>query len=252
MTVCRDSSWYLGPGQGLAARPLRAGRPPARRGGFRVSSPAVRPTVALDAPVAGEPRPRGTGRPTDLAELGHVLASPRARSVAGNTGPAHLAAAVGTPVVSLFAPTVPVARGGRHAACPSAPRPRASVRRVPARVCPVAGHPCLSCVAPGRGGRLGGGAAPGRWRWRCECPGRHVHGAWTTSFVHGPHATWSPSPRTAVPWAGAGPGCTNWPAAAEEVIRPRPPTAEVDVIVLQRPEELDRAAASGSAPRAGP
>ena len=31
--------------------------------------------------------------------------------VVGNTGPAHLAAAVGTPVVSLFAPVVPAARG---------------------------------------------------------------------------------------------------------------------------------------------
>ena len=30
--------------------------------------------------------------------------------VVGNTGPAHLAAAVGTPVVSLFAPVVPAAR----------------------------------------------------------------------------------------------------------------------------------------------
>ena len=28
-----------------------------------------------------------------------------------NTGPAHLAAAVGTPIVSLFAPTVPAALG---------------------------------------------------------------------------------------------------------------------------------------------
>ena len=59
--------------------------------------------------------------------------------VVGNTGPAHLAAAVGTPVVSLFAPVVPAARwrpwgvphvllGDQEAAC------RATARtRVPGR-----------------------------------------------------------------------------------------------------------------------
>jgi ADP-heptose:LPS heptosyltransferase len=68
--------------------------------------------------------------------------------VAGNTGPAHLAAAVGTPVVSLFAPVVPAARwapyrvptvllGDQHAPC----------RLSRARLCPVAGHPCLSEVS---------------------------------------------------------------------------------------------------------
>lgn len=66
-----------------------------------------------------------------------------------NTGPAHLAAAVGTPVVSLFAPVVPAARwlpygvpvrvlGDQQAAC-SGTR---------ARTCPVAGHPCLSSITP--------------------------------------------------------------------------------------------------------
>jgi heptosyltransferase-3 len=67
--------------------------------------------------------------------------------VVGNTGPAHVAAAVGTPVVSLFAPVVPVERwrpwgvpvrvlGDQQAAC----------RGTGARDCPVAGHPCLSSV----------------------------------------------------------------------------------------------------------
>jgi len=67
--------------------------------------------------------------------------------VVGNTGPAHLAAAVGTPVVSLFAPVVPAARwrpwkvphlllGDQGAAC-------AGSR---ARICPVPGHPCLDGV----------------------------------------------------------------------------------------------------------
>jgi ADP-heptose:LPS heptosyltransferase len=67
--------------------------------------------------------------------------------VVGNTGPAHLAAAVGTPVVSLFAPVVPAARwapygvptvllGDQDAPC----------RDTRARECPVPGHPCLTSV----------------------------------------------------------------------------------------------------------
>ena len=100
----------------------------------------------LTASVAGDEGLDVGGR-TSLAELASVLAGARA-VVAGNTGPAHLAAAVGTPVVSLFAPTVPALRwapygvavvllGDQRAAC-------ASTR---ATVCPVPGHPCLSGVS---------------------------------------------------------------------------------------------------------
>jgi histidinol-phosphate phosphatase family protein len=46
------------------------------------------------------------GGRTALTELGSIIAAARC-VVVGNTGPAHLAAAVGTPVVSLFADTVP-------------------------------------------------------------------------------------------------------------------------------------------------
>lgn len=88
-----------------------------------------------------------TGR-TSLAELAALLDA-AACVVVPNTGPAHLAAAVGTPVVSLFSPVVPAERwapfgvprvvlGDQHAAC-------AGTR---ARECPVPGHPCLSAVAP--------------------------------------------------------------------------------------------------------
>jgi ADP-heptose:LPS heptosyltransferase len=65
----------------------------------------------------------------------------------GNTGPAHLAAAVGTPVVSLFAPTVPSARWrpwGVPLRLLHHPVPCAGCR---ARTCPVAGHPCLDGAA---------------------------------------------------------------------------------------------------------
>jgi ADP-heptose:LPS heptosyltransferase len=112
---------------------------------------------ALTALVAGPTAPEGApvdrARPVtdlggrlDLAGLAEVLAGAEAL-VAGNTGPAHLAAAVGTPVVSLFAPVVPAVRwhpwkvphlllGDQRAAC-------AGTR---ARTCPVPGHPCLDGV----------------------------------------------------------------------------------------------------------
>jgi ADP-heptose:LPS heptosyltransferase len=102
---------------------------------------------ALTALVAGSPRDEvlDLGGETDLAGLADVIAGAGA-IVVGNTGPAHLAAAVGTPVVSLFAPTVPAARW-RPWRVPHellfAPVPCAGCR---ARVCPVEGHPCLGAV----------------------------------------------------------------------------------------------------------
>jgi ADP-heptose:LPS heptosyltransferase len=89
------------------------------------------------------------GGATDLAGLAAVLAGAGC-VVVGNTGPAHLAAAVRTPVVSLFSPVVPAERwrpwqvphvllGDQHAAC--------ALTR--AKDCPVAGHPCLDRVPVG-------------------------------------------------------------------------------------------------------
>lgn len=75
-----------------------------------------------------------------------MLAGARA-VVTGNTGPAHLAAAVGTPVVSLFAPVVPAERwrpyGVPHVLLGDQNAPCADSR---ARICPVPGHPCLESV----------------------------------------------------------------------------------------------------------
>jgi ADP-heptose:LPS heptosyltransferase len=103
--------------------------------------------TALTAAVAGPPRPSVTdlGGATSLGRLAGVLGGASA-VVVGNTGPAHLAAAVGTPVVSLFAPTVPVERW-RPYGVPL----RLLFRDVPCagcrvKVCPVAGHPCLDDV----------------------------------------------------------------------------------------------------------
>ncbi|GGP71931.1 glycosyltransferase family 9 protein [Saccharothrix coeruleofusca] len=101
--------------------------------------------TALTAEVAGAHGVDLGGR-TTFAELAGLLARADA-VVVGNTGPAHLAAAVGTPVVSLFAPVVPAARWaphGRHVLLGDQDAPCRGTR---ARDCPVAGHPCLDRVS---------------------------------------------------------------------------------------------------------
>nr|BFD81901.1 glycosyltransferase family 9 protein [Streptomyces sp. Xyl84] len=99
----------------------------------------------LTAHVAGRHGLDLGGR-TGAAELSGVLARARA-VVTGNTGPAHLAAAVGTPVVSLFAPVVPAGRwrpyGVPYVLLGDQDAPCAGSR---ARTCPVPGHPCLESV----------------------------------------------------------------------------------------------------------
>ncbi|NUR79448.1 MAG: glycosyltransferase family 9 protein [Dermatophilaceae bacterium] len=98
--------------------------------------------------LPGDPGPGvvDLGGRTDLAELSDVLAR-AAVVVVGNTGPAHLAAAVGTPVVSLFAPTVPFERW-RPWGVPvvALGRGDAPCRGTRVTRCPFPGHPCLSSV----------------------------------------------------------------------------------------------------------
>jgi ADP-heptose:LPS heptosyltransferase len=154
----------LGPGPYVAVHPgcsvpARAWSPQRHAGlvaalaaaGRRVVVTGDRTERALTALVAGPPEDRypsvvDLGGQVDLAGLARVLAGASV-VVVGNTGPAHLAAAVGTPVVSLFSPVVPAARwrpwgvpqvllGDQGAAC-------AGSR---ARTCPVPGHPCLDGV----------------------------------------------------------------------------------------------------------
>ena len=84
----------------------------------------------------------------DLPMLAAVLAGADV-VVAPNTGAAHLAAAVGTPVVSLFAPVVPAARWAPY----GVPAIVLGDQRAPcagsrARACPVPGHPCLDGIWP--------------------------------------------------------------------------------------------------------
>jgi len=124
---------------GIVARLLAEGREVVVTGG---------PGELDLAMAAAAPGALNLAGRTSFAELATVLA--RASCVVvGNTGPAHLAAAVGTPVVSLFSPVVPADRwapfgvpmvllGDQDAPC----------RDTRARDCPVPGHPCLSTVTP--------------------------------------------------------------------------------------------------------
>ncbi|MFD8415185.1 glycosyltransferase family 9 protein [Streptomyces sp. NPDC059650] len=141
----------LHPGAAVPARawsPRRAARAAAElaAAGFRVvvtGGPAER---SLTAEVAGRHGLDLGGATKDLHQLAGVLAGADA-VVVGNTGPAHLAAAVGTPVVSLFAPVVSAERwrpyGVPHVLLGDGGAPCAGSR---ARRCPIAGHPCLDGI----------------------------------------------------------------------------------------------------------
>ena len=107
-------------------------------------------TAAAAGPAGRRGRPGDAvidlGGRTDFAQLAGVLAR-AAAVIVGNTGVAHLAAAVGTPVVSLFAPVMPAARwapyGVPHVLLGDQSAPCRGTR---ATTCPVPGHPCLAGV----------------------------------------------------------------------------------------------------------
>ena len=88
------------------------------------------------------------GGATDFPGLAAVIAGADA-IVVGNTGPAHLAAAVGTPVVSLFAPTVPAVRWRPWKVSHELLYVDVPCAGCRARVCPIEGHPCLGGVEVG-------------------------------------------------------------------------------------------------------
>ncbi|GAA0312522.1 glycosyltransferase family 9 protein [Kineococcus aurantiacus] len=118
--------------------------------GWRVVVTGGPGEVELAAQVrAGAPRVVDASGRTTFGQLATLLAA-SAVAVVGNTGPAHLAAAVGTPVASWFSAVMPVERwapfgvpvvvlGDLSAPC----------RLTRAQVCPVPGHPCLD-VSPQR------------------------------------------------------------------------------------------------------
>jgi ADP-heptose:LPS heptosyltransferase len=142
------------PGASAEARTLPAGRWKAivsalGATGRRVVVTGSAGEAALTAAVAGaHPGSVDLGGASTLAGLASTIAGAEA-TVCGNTGPMHLAAAVGTPVAAVFPPTVPLARwrpwrvphvvlGDQQAPC----------RGCRSRTCAVPGQPCLDPVTP--------------------------------------------------------------------------------------------------------
>lgn len=143
------------PGADAAARTYPAPQFAAVAAGLRAAGLSVVVTGTaterdLTALVAAAGAATDLGGRLQVGQLAAVLRGADA-VICANTGPAHLAAAVATPVVSLFSPVVPASRwapfgvpsvvlGDQSAAC----------RGSRARSCPIPGHPCLSDVAPAR------------------------------------------------------------------------------------------------------
>jgi len=100
----------------------------------------------LTAYVAGHTGAIDLGGKTDFGGLAATIAGADA-IVVGNTGAAHVAAAVGTPVISLFPPTIAAVRfrpwGVPHRLLGDQDIPCRGCR---ARVCPIPGQPCLGVV----------------------------------------------------------------------------------------------------------
>ncbi|MEV4711035.1 glycosyltransferase [Micromonospora sp. NPDC049374] len=69
----------------------------------------------------------------------------------------------------------------------------------------------------------------------------HVHGSWTTSFVHGKHRYLIPVTPDRGPYGLGRARTYTWPESAAEVSPEQLRTADVDLMILQRPEELDLA-----------
>jgi hypothetical protein len=70
----------------------------------------------------------------------------------------------------------------------------------------------------------------------------HVHGSWTTAFVHGSHEYLLPVLPGRGPDGRGRARTWHWPDSAVEVTPDEAREAEIDVLVLQRPVELERLA----------
>ena len=140
------------PGAAVSAR-----RPTARHSraivaallaaGHRVVVTGSTEEVTLSGFVAGGDA-IDLGGQLSMAELAAILARADV-VVAPNTGPAHLAAAVGTPVVSLFAPVVRAEQWAPY----GIPRMVLGDQQAPCRdsrmrTCSIPGHPCLTSITP--------------------------------------------------------------------------------------------------------
>jgi ADP-heptose:LPS heptosyltransferase len=208
---------------------------------------AVAHRVASTAPADSVSVLAGT---TDLVCLARVIAGADA-IVCGNTGPAHLAAAVGTPVVQAFAPVVAPHRWTPWKV-PSVVLGRLDIECAGcrSRTCDRPGQPCLDPFTPVRGAR---GRRPAR-RPTYGCIGGvglggggrvvnvliwHVHGSWTTNFVQGEHTYLVPVTPDRGP-DGRGRAMTwDWPTNVVECTPQELADCPIDVVIVQRPEELD-------------
>jgi ADP-heptose:LPS heptosyltransferase len=117
--------------------------------GRRVSITGTDEEARLTAALAGRhPLVNDLGGRLTLRRLARVLAG-AAAVVTGNTGPMHLAAAVGTPVVAVFPPTVALERWRPwrvpHIALGDQAVPCAGCR---SRTCPLPRQLCLAEVTP--------------------------------------------------------------------------------------------------------
>jgi ADP-heptose:LPS heptosyltransferase len=152
--LVRDGDVVVHPGASVPARTLSAARWRAvvdllADQGRTVSVTGSEEEARLTASVVGmHPGVNDLGGRTDLRRLARVFAGARA-VVTGNTGPLHLAAAMGTPVVAVFPPTVALERwrpwrvphvvvGDQDVAC-------AGCR---SRACPLPRQTCLDEVTP--------------------------------------------------------------------------------------------------------
>ena len=71
----------------------------------------------------------------------------------------------------------------------------------------------------------------------------HVHGSWTTAFVQGSHRYFIPVDRDRSPWGLGRARTWDWPDSVAEVTEAEARELGVDLVVLQRPEELHGVAA---------
>jgi heptosyltransferase-2 len=147
----------LAPGSAHASKrwPVRHWRRLAielTQGGFRVAlvgGPADRVIATEIASAAGNGVASAAGE-LDLQASGALLRRARA-AVSGDTGPMHLATAVGTPIVALFGPTVE-----QFGFFPYRARAAVLQRDLPCRPCsskggpkcPLGHHRCLEEIAP--------------------------------------------------------------------------------------------------------
>ncbi|MEV4416480.1 glycosyltransferase [Catellatospora sp. NPDC049609] len=70
----------------------------------------------------------------------------------------------------------------------------------------------------------------------------HVHAAWTTAFLQGPHTYLVPATGDRGPYGRGRARTYDWPPSCVEVAPDALAEAEVDLVVLQRPEEWQLAA----------